>query len=221
MEGGIGLECVRNLQSDLSSAMARHSCQAAAKQLPWSVTHVSISRRLHNSKSADKRFSLCPRRPRPFFLWGRFFFLLYPYPCSLSVMCSVLLVSVVPHHPLFPECSLLVVLYMCIRTYCTKQIKSGLRTQEGTSTTWTTRGTHPRAPEGHEHRPTVLRSIPTAPEPHIARAPEHVALHYCTLRTPQCRILASLVDCRDGGQTDRAKQLGFAILQQNPQFLKP
>ena len=42
--------------------------QAAAQQLPWSVTCVSIYLRLHNSKSADQRCSLCPRRPRPFLL---------------------------------------------------------------------------------------------------------------------------------------------------------
>ena len=47
--------------------------RAAAEQLPWSVTRVSIARRLHNSKSADQRCSLCPRRPRPYFLREEFF----------------------------------------------------------------------------------------------------------------------------------------------------
>ena len=43
--------------------------RAAAEQLPWSVTRVSIARRLHNSKSADQRCSLCPRPVRKEFFF--------------------------------------------------------------------------------------------------------------------------------------------------------
>ena len=77
--------------------------RAAAEQLPWSVTRVSIPRRLHNSRSADRRCSPCPRRPRPYFLREEFFS--YVPVCDASI---TILVLVVLHHPLFPNAAYLV-----------------------------------------------------------------------------------------------------------------
>jgi len=68
----------------------------------------------------------------------------------------------------------LFVLYYCTVLLCCARSVVLYTAQEGSRATGTTRGTHPRAPQGCEQRGTVLRTELTALEPHIARAPELV-----------------------------------------------
>ena len=64
------------------------------------------------------------------------------------------------------------VLYYCTVLLCCARSVVLYTAQEGSRATGTTRGTHPRAPQGREQRDTVLRTKLTAPR--IARAPELV-----------------------------------------------
>jgi len=68
----------------------------------------------------------------------------------------------------------LFVLYYCTVLLCCKCVVVLYTAQKRSRATGTTRGTHPRAPQGCEQRGTVLRTKLTASEPRIARAPELV-----------------------------------------------
>ena len=67
-----------------------------------------------------------------------------------------------------------VLLYSSVVRTCAVDKKADHGHKKGSRATGTTRGTHPRAPQGREQRGTVLCTKLTAPEPCIARAPEHV-----------------------------------------------
>ena len=79
--------------------------------------------------------------------------------------------SFVGVNPFFLYCT---TAQFCCTCTVDKTRKSGPRAQKGSRATGTTRGTHSRAPQGREQRGTVLCTKLTAPEPCIARAPEHV-----------------------------------------------
>jgi hypothetical protein len=65
-----------------------------------------------------------------------------------------------------------VLLYSSVVRTCAVDKKADHGHKKGSRATGTTRGTHPRAPQGREQRDTVLRTKLTAPR--IARAPELV-----------------------------------------------
>ena len=101
----------------------------------------------------------------------------YSTVCTSSILNGISFVvrSFVGVRPFFLYCT---TVQFCCTCAVDKKRKSGPRAQKGSRATGTTWGTHPRAPQVREQRGTVLRTKLTAPEPHIARAPKLVQIHF-------------------------------------------